>query len=181
MRDENINPSTHTQTAHSPEGRNLQMALSYVWLLIKPSHLARRCTAPSLIFLPHPSVSLPLHRSCCHTDTRVHTHAHICRGRAYIQVSPRALIRLSLIPSSDLKLSSLVHLRAAASTHPCICISISHICLCCLSTITDRHYFTHLPRRLYHCPLLSLYLRVDRKALTFSLTISLCTNLRNYI
>lgn len=72
VQDENINPSTHTQTAHSPGGRNLQMALSYVWLLIKPSHLSLYvcCTAPSLIFLPHPSVSL----SASTSFTQSHTH-----------------------------------------------------------------------------------------------------------
>lgn len=82
VRDENINPSTHTQTAHSPEGRNLQMALSYVWLLIKPSHrsLCVCCTAPSLIFLPHPSV--PLCLCITHSQRRAHTRKRLYSGES---------------------------------------------------------------------------------------------------
>lgn len=112
MRDENINPSAHTQTAHSPEGRNLQMALSYVWLLIKPSHLSLPLSL-SAAQLYHSSSclippSLPEHHSHCLSHTQIRTH--FPKGAAYIQVSPRALIRVSLILSSDLKLSVLVHL-----------------------------------------------------------------------
>lgn len=83
QKDENIKLSTHTQTVHSPGGRNLQMAPSYVWLLIKPSHLSISvcCAAPSLISLPHPSASLYIIHTLPHTllcacmqaHTRMHT------------------------------------------------------------------------------------------------------------
>lgn len=73
QKDENIKPSTHTQTVHSPGGRSLQMAPSYVWLLIKASHLSISVcrTAPSLICLPHPSACLYI----IHTLTHTHTHS----------------------------------------------------------------------------------------------------------
>lgn len=106
VRDENINPSTHTQTAHSPRGRNLQMALSYVWLLIKPSHLSLSVLHSSITHLSASSLCLSASTSFTRSLSHSHTYRHTYPwGRAYIQVSPRALIRVSLILSSDLKLS----------------------------------------------------------------------------
>lgn len=70
------------------------MALSYVWLLIKPSHLSLCvcCTAPSLISLPHPSVSLclilclflPLHHShgLSLSLSLSYTHIHTSLGKS---------------------------------------------------------------------------------------------------
>lgn len=63
------------------------MALSYVWLLIKPSHLSLSvcCTAPSLIFLPHPSV--PLCLCISHSQRRAHARASL-RKSLYSGESP---------------------------------------------------------------------------------------------
>lgn len=77
------------------------MALSYVWLLIKPSHLALSlCKAPSLI---------PLSLSFTPSDTPTPP-----QGRAHIQVSSRALIWGSFILSSGLKLLRLKRLPLSA-------------------------------------------------------------------
>lgn len=98
-RDESINPSTHTQTVHSPAGRNLQMALSYVWLLIKASHLSLLlcCTAPSLIPLSLPaSASFTLFS---HTLIQLKSVFRWVFGLWW---------QSFLIPSSDLKPSSLI-------------------------------------------------------------------------
>lgn len=145
VRDENIKPSTHTQTAHSPEGRNLQMALSYVWLLIKPSHLA--LSAAQLHHSSFSLIPLSLSASASFTLPQTHTYTHT-------HTSPRKSLYSGESPGFDQGLfdtviTSEVQLAGpsstAASASLCISICISLVCLCFLShpsTVQNKYSFS---------------------------------------
>lgn len=154
------------------------MALSYVWLLIKPSHrsLCVCCTAPSLIFLPHPSV--PLCLCITHSQRRAHTRKRLYSGESpgFDQVLFDTVIR----SEAQLVGPSL----AVAPASRGISISISDVGLFSSSPpppVWNQHSFFPLSQvSLSLPPLISLYPHVDWTPLSLGSILQILCSLQPF-